>query len=262
MDDFLKRAYTFFLQSGFAPHQAAALAGNMAWESGGKTTAQGDGGKAFGLAQWHPDRQKNLNAFAATNGFDPKDETTQLAFAVHELGNTESKAGQALRNSRNLIEANNAMQGYLRPSGYTPDNPTGAHGYQGRYDLANRLVNDPAQMQTVLAMPPPQHVGGAGGAAIPASQKTDEQITQEALANRTAGDADLVGYGGSPPPKKPKDPNYGGLLASSAALMAAGEPGAPVGPSWQPQQSPIYRPKVSGLLLDEWRRPFGGLLGG
>ncbi len=82
---------------------------------------------------------------------------------------------------------------------------------------------------------------------------------------RTANDADLAGYGGSPrlPDPKTRDPNYSGLIASGMGLLSAGQ-GGPEVQTWQPQASPVYRPQ--GLLaeVNEYmrRRYGGGLLGG
>lgn len=58
-----------------------------------------------------------------------------------------------------------------------------------------------------------------------------------------AADAGLPGNGGSYF-AEPKSVNYGGLLSAGLDLMRMGEPGPAVGvgPSWQPQQSPIHRP--------------------
>lgn len=63
-----------------------------------------------------------------------------------------------------------------------------------------------------------------------------------AYANRTAGDADIGGYGGSP--RLPDQPqfNYGALTSAGMQLMAMGEPPPPSGPTWQPQVAPVQRP--------------------
>ena len=62
-----------------------------------------------------------------------------------------------------------------------------------------------------------------------------------AFANRTARDADMAGYGGSPRLPDAPQANYGALIDSGMRLMAMGEPG-PAVPTWQPQASPVYRP--------------------
>ena len=82
---------------------------------------------------------------------------------------------------------------------------------------------------------------------------------------RTANDADLAGYGGSPRlPDKPEKPmNYAGLMSMGNTLMQMGEAGPEV-PTWTPQQSPVGRgnPQLAGLLTEIFKRRSGGLLGG
>src|SRR5574343_1956221 len=54
---------------GWAPHIAAGIVGNLWHESvGGNTTALGDGGKSFGLAQWNNKRRTGLANFATQQG--------------------------------------------------------------------------------------------------------------------------------------------------------------------------------------------------
>lgn len=79
-----------------------------------------------------------------------------------------------------------------------------------------------------------------------------------AYGNRTAGDNDLRGYGGSP--RLPdSDFNYGALSSLGSQLMAMGAPSAPSGrPSWQPQASPIHRPdqgaaQAAQMLLNTFK---------
>lgn len=45
---------------GLSAHHAAAVVANLNSESSGDTSAIGDGGKARGAFQWHPDRQRNI----------------------------------------------------------------------------------------------------------------------------------------------------------------------------------------------------------
>lgn len=51
------QAMQFFMNKGLTREQAAGLVANLQQESGFNPGAIGDGGKAFGIAQWHPDRQ-------------------------------------------------------------------------------------------------------------------------------------------------------------------------------------------------------------
>lgn len=80
---------------GLGRDQAIGLVANFQAESKMDPHAVGDNGQAYGLGQWHPDRQAN---FKRVYGFDIRKSTReqQLAFAVWELQNTEKIAADKL----------------------------------------------------------------------------------------------------------------------------------------------------------------------
>lgn len=128
-----KRAMEFFQSKGLSAHAAAGIVGNLIHESSGlNTTIKGDSGKAFGIAQWHPDRQKGLKALAKSRGTDISDFDTQLEYVWQELNSTEKKALDKLLNSKNTQEATMAFMSYERPG-----NPQ----FQKRLNYANGLLN-------------------------------------------------------------------------------------------------------------------------
>lgn len=88
-------AVIFFVGQGWASWQSAGIAANLETESGWRHDAVGDGGQAYGIGQWHPDRQSN---FAGLFGKRIQDSTfeEQLAFVHAELRGTEKRAGDAL----------------------------------------------------------------------------------------------------------------------------------------------------------------------
>jgi hypothetical protein len=51
---------TYWMSKGYSKDQAAGIIANMNRESGGDPGARGDGGRAHGLFQWHPDRRGNI----------------------------------------------------------------------------------------------------------------------------------------------------------------------------------------------------------
>jgi hypothetical protein len=96
-------AIKFFMGKGWSRAQAAGIVANLKHESGLRTDAVGDGGQAYGVAQWHPDRQANYTKFAKANGLQHSNirEATfaeQLAFVHYELteGN-EKSAGSKIK---------------------------------------------------------------------------------------------------------------------------------------------------------------------
>jgi hypothetical protein len=112
-------AMKFFQAAGWTKEQAAGIVGNLQVESGKNlnTRAVGDGGKAKGVAQWHPDRQAN---FAKVMGKSVEESTLeeQLKFIDWELKNTEKSAGDKLKAARTAAEAAQIIdKQYERSSG-------------------------------------------------------------------------------------------------------------------------------------------------
>lgn len=95
-----------FVAMGWSREQAAGIvAGAIIGESNGNHQAVGDGGQAYGLAQWHPDRQR---AFAQWAGKDIRQSTRdeQLNFIDFELRQgKEQKAGRALMAAQTAEES-------------------------------------------------------------------------------------------------------------------------------------------------------------
>ena len=112
-----KEAIDFFISKGWTPEQSAGIVGNLQAESGPnmKTDAIGDGGKAYGIAQWHPDRQA---IFQKTYG-KPIQEAgfkEQLEFVNWELNHNEKKAGNLLKSATSPGEAAAIVDKYYERS--------------------------------------------------------------------------------------------------------------------------------------------------
>lgn len=108
--------FGFFVSRGWTPEQTAGIIGNIGGESNFDIRAVGDGGRAYGLAQWHPDRQAN---FRRVFGIDIRQSTAaqQWQFIDWELNNTESRAGRLLRGAGSAAEATEIfMRHYERPA--------------------------------------------------------------------------------------------------------------------------------------------------
>jgi len=107
----------YFISQGWTKEQAAGIVASLHTETGGtfNPQAKGDAGKAFGVGQWHPDRQAN---FQKVFGFPIQQSTyeQQLAFVQWELTNTEKAAGNRLRQQTTAMGAGGAVsQFYERP---------------------------------------------------------------------------------------------------------------------------------------------------
>lgn len=106
----------FFESKGWSAAQAAGIVANLQAESNLNPGATGDNGKAYGIAQWHPDRQA---AFAKWAGKDIKGSTLdeQLAFVHYEMTEGgEKRAGSALRGALTAQRAGEIVsRNYERP---------------------------------------------------------------------------------------------------------------------------------------------------
>lgn len=93
-------AVEFFQKQGWTKEQSVGIVANIKRESNFDHKAVGDGGKAFGLAQWHPDRQGEFNKLFG-KPIQQSSFEEQLAFIQFELtrGN-ERRAGDMLRTAQ------------------------------------------------------------------------------------------------------------------------------------------------------------------
>ncbi|GAB6854165.1 phage tail tip lysozyme [Asaia astilbis] len=109
------QAYKYYTEHGRSSAEASGLVARLSRESGFNVNAEGDGGKAYGIAQWHPARQAD---FERQFGHNIRNSTfeEQLQFSDWELNHTEKKAGDRLRESRTAAEAGAAASlYYARP---------------------------------------------------------------------------------------------------------------------------------------------------
>ena len=114
-----KEALQFFIGKGWTKEQAAGIVGNLQAESGKdlRTNAVGDGGQAYGIAQWHPDRQAKFKR-AFGKDIHQSNFQEQLAFVQWELEHDESAAASQIKNAKTAKQAAAAMdQYYERSSG-------------------------------------------------------------------------------------------------------------------------------------------------
>jgi len=107
----------FFMGLGWTKEQAAGIVANLKAESDLDPYAQGDGGKAYGIAQWHPDRQANFEKWAGHNIQNSTLEE-QMRFVNYELTQgSEQKAGRMLRAANNARQAGRIVSEYYeRPA--------------------------------------------------------------------------------------------------------------------------------------------------
>lgn len=111
-----RSAIAYFVSMGWTVPQSCGIVANLVAESNLNPAAVGDGGKAFGIAQWHGDRQALFQAYIGKDihGSTVED---QLAFVHIELGHSERAAGDALATSANAAAAGSTVSRlYERPA--------------------------------------------------------------------------------------------------------------------------------------------------
>lgn len=108
---------------GYSKQQSAGIVASLHLESGVDPYAVGDGGKAKGIGQWHPDRQADFKAHFG-HAIDDKSISRhklieeQLAFVTYEMNDgKEQRAGNALRLASTAAEAGAVFRNYYeRPA--------------------------------------------------------------------------------------------------------------------------------------------------
>ncbi|MFM0306278.1 phage tail tip lysozyme [Paraburkholderia sp. RL17-383-BIF-A] len=132
---------------GWSRQQAAGMAANLWTESLYNPAAVGDNGHAYGIGQWHEDRQAN---FKKRFGIDIRQSTLdqQLQFMNDELRNgTEQRAGNALK-----LAASAGQAGWLI-----------SHLYERPADDAGeaaRRANSAAAIDSAVSAPTASPAGG------------------------------------------------------------------------------------------------------
>ncbi len=116
-----KYALNYFQTRGWTREQSAGLVGNLQVESGNFSAGvisgkvKGDGGKAVGAGQWHPDRQAKFQRVFGRSIIGSSLEQ-QLAFVDWELKNSEIFAGQRLRGAKTAGSAAAIVDKYYERS--------------------------------------------------------------------------------------------------------------------------------------------------
>lgn len=179
-------AMAYFQAQGWTREQAAGLAANIKRESAFRPDAVGDNGKAYGIGQWHPDRQAEFKKrFGKAMQGSTLEE--QMAFMHYELtqGN-ERKAGDLLRKSMQADEAAGIVsKHYERPA-----DREGEAATRGRMALS-MLGRVPGASQYAAGAGAARVAQAAGGPAAPVSKSVETHIG-EIKVYTAAKDADGI----------------------------------------------------------------------
>lgn len=191
------------IDRGYSPVHAAALAGHVLQESGGRADALNPKEGANGLIQWRLDRWQALQDFAKSRGTSPTDRDTQLDFIGHEMNGTERRAGTAFRAATDLPSASAALKQYIR---------------FGDDSAGTRLTNASKFLGDQAGMLPPQASAPVGAPVAPAP--TSDPLA--AAPAPTAAPASPI-----PAAQAPQDEAQTQALAGIAKMLQQNQPQAP-----------------------------------
>lgn len=137
-----EKIFNFFVNlKEYSNAQIAGIIGNLYHESGGfaedvvLTERRGDGGRAHGIAQWHPDRWNPFVVWCGSVNYNPFTVDAQMRWVAAELDSTESGAkAKLLRTTTPEHAAIEFMRYYERPQEFSspsqfrkpPSDPNGA----------------------------------------------------------------------------------------------------------------------------------------
>jgi Phage tail lysozyme len=145
--DFVQR---FFQSKGWSKAQAEGMAARLMKESNLSPTAKGDNGQAYGVAQWHPDRQADFAAYAVK---DIRQATLeeQLDFMNYELTRGKEKAaGDQLRQTTTPLGAEGITTGMYERPAITQNNTMYISGANAE-EIGEEIMRQIVQKQTDAA---------------------------------------------------------------------------------------------------------------
>ena len=160
---------------GWSKEQAAGIIANLQSESGSHlnpdaygsgTEGRGLPGEAYGIAQWHKDRQAT---FAKVYGHDihGSSREEQLRFVNWELRHSENRAGDAIRQSANARDSANFMNSLYERS---------ADRSARRGDMAENLMGRPVHLEMKTDI----HIGHADERTAKEIKRAIEDTHREA----------------------------------------------------------------------------------
>jgi len=177
-------AMAYFQAQGWSKEQAAGLAANISRESNFNPSAVGDNGKAYGIGQWHPDRQAEFKKRFGKN-IQGSTFEEQMAFMQYELtqGN-ERKAGNILRGTTGAAEAAGVVSTHYE----RPADKAGEAAKRGQLALA-MLGGIPGASQAASGAGAAQMALSKSGGGVQAGNRSVETNIGEIKVYTAATDA-------------------------------------------------------------------------
>jgi hypothetical protein len=174
---------------GLTPVQAAGLVGNLQAESGrdlnpmARNPRDGrDGSDSVGMVQWNADRARALQQFALARNASPSDPNVQKDFILAELQGNERRTLDALRAAQTPEQAAAAGVGYLRPAGWTQNNPAGAMHFDRRLANVAALSGGTGQQPAQAPMQQQAPASPQMGDAMMRAQRIERALQMPSLS--------------------------------------------------------------------------------
>ncbi|CAE6857361.1 hypothetical protein R75461_07788 [Paraburkholderia nemoris] len=191
-----RAAVATFMKMGWSKEQAAGLAANLNIESGLRPNIVGDSGAAYGIGQWHADRQAE---FKRVFGHDIRSSTLdeQLQFVHYELTRgREQAAGRALRQAASAGEAGAIVSAkYERPLNVEKEIAKRSTAASALYGSLGASGAGSAGMPTMAPMlAAGNRAAYAGGATVNSNNKTETHIGQITVMASDPKDGAKVGH--------------------------------------------------------------------
>ena len=173
-DQLARQAYSYYTAHGLSAQAAAGVVAGNIVESGMNARNLGDGGQAYGIGQWHPDRQAH---FASMFGHPIQQSTfeEQLAFKLAELNGTGGDSQSAVAGALMRRPGITARQAGAADSLYAERPGDAAGNAQQRGALGERLYdlyNPKASGSAVNISPSAPSPGGSSDTPPPSGSAT------------------------------------------------------------------------------------------
>ena len=220
-----KETIDYFTGKGWTKAQAIGITANLEVESSFKTNAVGDGGKAYGIAQWHPDRQAE---FKKKYNKDIREATfqEQLDFVNHELtSGSERIAGAKIKEAKSASDAAAAVDQYYERSD--------GKARQSRMNLAIKYEKGEAADATKAGeTPSAAQYDAMGNVTVPAvGAPSSPAATPASSASGASTSAPTAAGAGAATPAAPSSsaPSSSAPRSSGAGADASKEEGKEIG---------------------------------
>lgn len=180
----------WLMDKGWSKDQAVGIAANLWQESQFNPAAVGDSGKAYGIAQWHPDRQADFKKLFKKD-IQGSTLEEQLMFLTYEMNQGKEKAaGDKLLGAKSASEAGAIVSRYYERPGI--DEEAQARKAKNRAAIAAQIDQQYGARNAAATGAMPAGAAASASSAAPApttNTSTSETHIGQVTVNTKATDA-------------------------------------------------------------------------